>query len=219
MADPGRLVDRWHSLTVEQKLSVGVLGVAGLVALVFGMVQVRSSLNRPFTTDVQTLVELKKAFGPTEEELAEQQKKVDTDGDGVSDFDELNTYKTSPYVRDSDSDGDADNIEIAKGTNPNCAKGKNCLSLDTGTEATATSTSSFTAPPAPEYGAFPGAGAGTPSAVPPREPAAIRAYLQASGWNAAEVANFTDAQILEAYDQSMSSGGASVAASSTASTP
>lgn len=36
----------------------------------------------------------------------------DTDGDGLSDFNELNTYKTDPSMSDSDEDGIADNIEL-----------------------------------------------------------------------------------------------------------
>lgn len=36
----------------------------------------------------------------------------DTDGDGLSDFDELNTYKTDPSMSDSDDDGIADNVEL-----------------------------------------------------------------------------------------------------------
>lgn len=206
MADRGGVADRWRALTLEQKLSVGVLGVAGLVAFTFGLIQVRASLIRPFTTDVQTLVELRKQFGPTDEEVAEEQKKTDTDGDGVSDYDELVVYRSSPYVRDSDSDGEPDNIEIAKGTDPNCAKGKNCVGLSATQAATGT-TSGFTPPPATDYPEFPG---GTnASAIPPRDATAVRAYLRASGMTDAQLASYTDAQLLEAYDQSTESIGSS----------
>ena len=199
MAALGSFRMRWQSLTVEQKLAVGVLGVAGVTALVFGLVQVRMTLIRPFTTDVQTLVELKKQSGPTDAELAEQAKKLDTDGDGVSDYDETNVYQTSPYVRDSDSDGDPDNIEIAKGTDPRCARGKTCLSTTSGTEAASSTASAFVMPPQPGFGEQ---GAGTAQGIPPRDAKAIRAYLQSTGWSTTDLAQFTDAQILEAYDQS-----------------
>jgi hypothetical protein len=191
---------RWQSLTIEQKLLVGVLGVAGVTALVFGLVQVRMSLIRPFTTDVQTLVDLKKRSGPTETELAEQAKKRDTDGDGVSDFDETNVYQTSPYVRDSDSDGEPDNIEIAKGTDPRCARGKTCLSLSESVAASST-TPGFTIPGTAASGGV-DTGMGVAAGIPPRDAKSIRAYLQSHGWTSAELAQFTDAQILEAYDQS-----------------
>ncbi|MCA9359761.1 hypothetical protein KC850_01850 [Candidatus Kaiserbacteria bacterium] len=42
----------------------------------------------------------------------------DTDGDGISDFDELNLYQTDPASPDTDNDGINDGIEIMKGFNP-----------------------------------------------------------------------------------------------------
>ncbi|MCL5667248.1 MAG: FG-GAP-like repeat-containing protein [Patescibacteria group bacterium] len=43
---------------------------------------------------------------------------LDTDSDGISDYDELFTYYTNPYVADTDADGFADNYEIDNGLNP-----------------------------------------------------------------------------------------------------
>ncbi len=56
----------------------------------------------------------------------EQLKTIDTDGDSLSDFDELYIYRTSPYVKDTDSDEEDDKLEISKGQDPNCAQGKQC---------------------------------------------------------------------------------------------
>jgi len=50
----------------------------------------------------------------------------DTDLDGISDYDELYIFFTSPYLDDTDSDGYKDKDEIAAGTDPNCPKGKVC---------------------------------------------------------------------------------------------
>ncbi len=61
---------------------------------------------------------------------AENLKTQDTDGDGISDFDELYTYKTSPYLKDTDSDGFDDKTEIASGHDPNCPEGQNCSRQD-----------------------------------------------------------------------------------------
>lgn len=44
---------------------------------------------------------------------------ADTDGDGLSDYDEINTYFTDPLLADSDGDGVNDLLEILAGTNPN----------------------------------------------------------------------------------------------------
>ncbi|MFT5109060.1 MAG: hypothetical protein ACI9UA_004706, partial [Pseudoalteromonas tetraodonis] len=43
----------------------------------------------------------------------------DTDGDGLSDGQELNTYATDPLDGDSDGDGYSDGDEVTAGTNPN----------------------------------------------------------------------------------------------------
>ncbi len=50
----------------------------------------------------------------------------DTDGDGISDYDEVNIFGTSMYLKDSDGDGITDDQEIKNGTDPNCAEGTNC---------------------------------------------------------------------------------------------
>ncbi|MET0622683.1 MAG: Ig-like domain-containing protein [Pyrinomonadaceae bacterium] len=42
----------------------------------------------------------------------------DTDGDGLSDGDEVNRHLTSPLVADTDGDGIPDGIEVQTGTNP-----------------------------------------------------------------------------------------------------
>lgn len=44
---------------------------------------------------------------------------VDTDGDGLSDLDEINIYGTDPLNPDSDGDGQSDGDEVVAGTDPN----------------------------------------------------------------------------------------------------
>lgn len=192
--------DRWDALAREQKVAVGVLCVLSVVLLSFGILRVRAALIDPFTTDIQSLVDLRQKLGPTEEELAREARRADADGDGLSDYDEQNKYGTSAYLRDSDSDGDADNTEIANGTDPKCAKGKACLSVVSGTETASGTVTGYAPPPGPDYGIFPG---GSP--IPPRDPVAIRQALRASGMSEADIASYTDAQLLEAYDQSKES--------------
>ncbi|MBT7483962.1 S-layer homology domain-containing protein, partial [Candidatus Peregrinibacteria bacterium] len=43
---------------------------------------------------------------------------IDTDGDGLSDYDEVNVYYTDPYDPDTDDGGVSDGDEIAAGTEP-----------------------------------------------------------------------------------------------------
>lgn len=55
----------------------------------------------------------------------------DTDGDGLSDFEEQYVAATSPYLSDSDSDGISDSTELTAGTNPNCPEGGSCSQVRT----------------------------------------------------------------------------------------
>jgi hypothetical protein len=204
----------WKSLTHEQKLSVGLLGVCAFVAVLLGVVQIRRHIIYPFTTPVDQLVKIKTLFGPTDAEKEAKAKLTDTDGDGLSDWDEENAYHTSPYNTDTDSDGVTDDVEIARRTDPNCPQGESCgyvytPPVNSGASNTATaSTSSST------YG-------GVLPLVPNRDAAAIRSYLKAQGVSEAQLSSYTDAMLLQAYDQSVtdfqSSSGSTMGAISTTS--
>jgi hypothetical protein len=191
----------WKNLTREQRLSVGILAVCGLIALMLGVVQLRRSIISPFTAPIENLVLVDELMGPDEEEVVREQQRTDTDGDGISDWHELNVFKTSPYIRDTDSDGEPDNIEIAKGTDPNCPEGQECvtaLSADT----LATTTRQISLPGGAGETPFPFGGVGGSSpVVPDRDPASIRAFLRARGTSEAELSRFSDEAILEAYDK------------------
>ena len=70
---------------------------------------------------------------------------IDTDHDGLNDFEELSFYETSPYLPDTDSDGLDDKLELDQGTNPLCPEGGDCeLLLDV--PLATTSTEIFTSP-------------------------------------------------------------------------
>ena len=53
-----------------------------------------------------------------EYQLGTDPNKADTDGDGLSDGDEVNKYHTSPLIADTDGDGIPDGIEVQTGSNP-----------------------------------------------------------------------------------------------------
>lgn len=59
----------------------------------------------------------------------ESLKTKDTDEDGLSDYDELYFYATSPYLPDSDSDGFSDSEEISSGHDPNCPADNDCRGI------------------------------------------------------------------------------------------
>ena len=101
--------------------------VIGVFALIFSSAAFLTTINNPFA-DI-----LKK--GAEADALAVQQQQAallaaqtkDTDGDGLSDYDELNKYGTNPYLKDSDSDGVDDKSEVLRGTDPNCPEGQTCF--------------------------------------------------------------------------------------------
>lgn len=59
----------------------------------------------------------------------EQLRIQDSDLDGLSDYEELKVYGTSPFIADTDSDGISDADEVKAGTDPNCPAGKNCFGI------------------------------------------------------------------------------------------
>lgn len=109
----------------EHRAGFGLLIGTGLLALILGGVYLIRQLNQPFDANYE---------GPrfvTSEELQqvelEKQKITDTDSDGLSDYDEIYLYRTSPYLFDSDGDGLSDAAEVMAGDDPNCPKGEKCL--------------------------------------------------------------------------------------------
>ncbi len=134
------------------RLSVWVVGVIGFFVIAGGIFQMRWHIfapDRMFAASRARIAayEERKAneevdpfTGTLEgEEMAKLQTQ-DTDEDGLSDFDELYIYATSPYLSDSDSDGVVDSREITDGTDPNCPAGSACAQERTGgygSEATA----------------------------------------------------------------------------------
>jgi hypothetical protein len=54
----------------------------------------------------------------------------DTDGDGVSDVDELTVFKTNPNSPDSDNDGINDGVEIIRGFNPISAESEAVITYE-----------------------------------------------------------------------------------------
>ena len=107
--------------TREQKTGFVLLFIFALLAVGLGLLQMRNTIYGPF---VIRLDEATIASGPLDEDSRLRQ--TDTDHDGLSDWDELNSYRTSPYLPDTDSDGGDDKDEIERGTDPLCPEGQAC---------------------------------------------------------------------------------------------
>ncbi|EKD78380.1 MAG: hypothetical protein ACD_41C00354G0002 [uncultured bacterium] len=116
--------------------------VIGLVGIIGGLLSINARVNgiAPF------LFSLDPTPGPvlTEsqvrlQELAEKQL-LDSDSDGINDFEEEFTYGTSAFLSDTDSDGIIDSKEIADNTDPTCATGQTCFTTATTSNTTVTGT-------------------------------------------------------------------------------
>ncbi len=211
--------ERWHGFSAEQKVAACLLFVcAGLAAFV-SVYQIHDGVRRPFRVSKAQLVEAKKVYGETDAQKEERLRRIDTDGDGLSDWEEANTYALSPNLRDTCGDGIPDNIRVATGKNLTCA---NQPAFAGGLDVSALqASSSGMALPFIDAGAKASAAARAPAVAPngsladfPRDPAFIREALKDSV-SAEQLQNVTDDQLLRLYDQAMGQASANVASTST----
>lgn len=109
-----------------------IIAAAAILVLVFWVIQLRKNIIYPLYGGVspkvlqeQAAARQQQSQNVSADETALRAR--DTDKDALSDWDELNLYKTSPYLADSDSDSFSDKEEIDSGNDPNCPKGQNCF--------------------------------------------------------------------------------------------
>lgn len=123
-----RLKQKEKDLSNEQKAAFVLLVFLGLGGLVLGFLSFGAMIRRPFEIQLAKSAQDEPYLSLTEREEAqkEAQKTRDTDSDGLTDYDELYVFRTSPYVADTDSDGFDDKTEVYSGNNPSCPEGKAC---------------------------------------------------------------------------------------------
>jgi hypothetical protein len=101
-------------------LGIALFVVMGASALVLGVMNTGQGISKPLALDLLS------GNAPADSQKTVELKSKDTDGDGLNDYDELNAYQTSPYIKDTDSDGVDDGAEVREGTDPKCPKGQDC---------------------------------------------------------------------------------------------
>ncbi len=101
----------------------------GAASLGYGAYAIQDKLVSPFKASVITSDKVLNEILPTADQGALASKTKDTDGDGLSDYDEVAIYNTSPYLADTDGDGIPDGVEVKNGTDPNCPQGQVCNGL------------------------------------------------------------------------------------------
>lgn len=120
------LNDLQSQLTKEQKTGFVLLLLFAITTVGLGFLQLRNTIYSPFTAyfskNKETTIDL--------QDDATRLQSIDTDRDGLSDYDEMTFYQTSAYLPDTDSDGKTDKQEIDAKTNPLCAEGKPCEETD-----------------------------------------------------------------------------------------
>ncbi|MFW6210049.1 MAG: Ig-like domain-containing protein, partial [Patescibacteria group bacterium] len=80
-----------------------------------------------FTTEMQRRIDL---FEVLRRERSAGDAGVDTDGDGISDYDEQVLYGTDPLSPDTDGDGVGDGIEVIRGFNPRAATAETVMTFE-----------------------------------------------------------------------------------------
>ena len=183
-----------QNMDKHQKIMMSALGVIGLGILVLAILQIKSLVVIPWPDlgDKETQAQI------TEADLAATvaaQKTKDTDGDGLSDYDELNVYMTSPYLKDSDSDTFSDQEEVESGNNPNCPAGQTCYSASSTSESIAGETTAETTATTTTNTASTGQ-TYTPTATE------LRTILSQSGqFTAEQLSQISDEDLLAAYQE------------------
>lgn len=110
-----------------RKLVIFIFTVVGVFLLLISFRQLKNNIYNPFSFAKQETKDL----SPAEADVLSSYilQTTDTDGDGLSDYDELYIYGTSPFLADTDSDGISDYDEVIGGTDPLCAEGQDCYGL------------------------------------------------------------------------------------------
>ncbi len=113
--------DKWT------KLIVIILVFFGVTTLFLGILKINKSISGDtFSMSVDQNIDENTDNTKTIKQLMD----TDTDGDGLSDYQEMYVYGTSIYLTDTDSDGYSDKDEVDKGYDPNCPKGTDCRGTD-----------------------------------------------------------------------------------------
>lgn len=197
------MVEVHKSQERERRVRVGVtiLIILCVVIALWTVWQYPKYISAPFTKYGQNNGAWKSQDELDTEKMATM-KTTDTDGDGLSDYDETYIYGTSPYLADSDSDGFTDKQEIDSGNDPNCPAGKACVSAG---DAAAKTTPTAEAPANDNTNgdaALGGFLSGTATADE------VRSALKQAGVDDATLDKLDDKTLLELYNQTLAESGA-----------
>ncbi|KKP59351.1 MAG: Ig domain protein, group 2 domain protein [Candidatus Magasanikbacteria bacterium GW2011_GWC2_34_16] len=184
-------------ITKEQKIGFILLLFFAIFAVGLGILQIRNTMYAPFALNNKVPDNLSE-----EVNTIDALRFRDTDQDGLTDFDELYVYTTSPYLADTDSDGLTDKQEIDKGTNPVCGEGKDCEALAVAETELMNKTASGT--PAIDLTMGVQIDAGTIDIMQVlQDPKQVRELLISSGVDATLLEKISDADLMKMVSETM----------------
>jgi len=201
-------------LDKNQKIAAAGLAVFAVLIVALWAAQLKNNIYGPFNSPAGQNQIVADAQNSDAALMAK-----DTDGDSLSDYDELNIYKTSPYLADTDSDGFKDAEEINSGNDPNCPQGQTCAAglLDNTAASQATSTPGASGDilnnllnqfGAKEPTTQPASGANSLSpdqlnALKNIDAASLRALLLSNGMDKATLDKISDADLIKSFQETL----------------
>jgi hypothetical protein len=120
------LKTHWDRLEKKQKVFFVVFVLCATGALVFSYFSIREGVYSPFKISLEEIQRSKELLKDPEVEQEKLAKRIDSDGDGLSDWEEEHVYHSSPYLWSTAGDNVPDNVKIALGENPLCKDGEAC---------------------------------------------------------------------------------------------
>ncbi|OIO18260.1 MAG: hypothetical protein AUJ23_04045 [Candidatus Magasanikbacteria bacterium CG1_02_32_51] len=112
-------------LSRSQKTGFVLLFVFSLLTVGLSFLQIRNNIYNPFAVKIsQAEIDAVESLQYDENTKLQQ---IDTDQDGLNDYEEMNFYTTSRYLPDTDSDGLGDKQEVDSGSDPLCPDGQACV--------------------------------------------------------------------------------------------
>ncbi|MFA4942905.1 MAG: hypothetical protein WC564_04680 [Patescibacteria group bacterium] len=188
-----------NALSQQQKVSLISLGAFTVLVMIFGVLQFRYNLYSPFEYSRNIVATQKTVDTPLDKNNTDLTK-MDSDDDGLNDFDEINIYNTSPYLEDSDSDGFSDKDEILNSTDPNCPAGQVCALISAPVDSTPDTPSSLD-------GAASGITQEEQTAKDmlsgKSDPAVLRKLLLDNGMAQADLDKISDEELVASYQESL----------------
>lgn len=148
--DESLVQDAQNPQKKDQRVLVGLFVFLFAGISIVGLQGITRSIQHPFTrkdgsTATTSLAQL--STDQQKNQTDEALKKLDTDRDGLSDYDEISIYGTSAFLDDSDGDEYDDKTEILTGHDPLCNdKTENCGASRGELSSTSASTSTENIP-------------------------------------------------------------------------